>query len=214
MKASKVLFVRQFGPGKGKDQVPCDQFFAYQYANKFQRIKKRLFLKAGLTDQVFDEEFESVNLQQYELIVVQEMFSWNPLYVLRFLRERNRTCKLFYWLRNTLFIEKYGTGITPGNFKDFLNAQRNYIHENKHIDGFGSYGDIMIRDRKMYVAPTPFELTKGTAVLATLIVPDDLEPPPDFFCVGNLFRIEGDKLVSEYSFNLVTNELQIRTIKK
>lgn len=124
MKASKVLFVRQFGPGKGKDQVPCDQFFAYQYANKFQRIKKRLFLKAGLTDQVFDEEFESVNLQQYELIVVQEMFSWNPLYVLRFLRERNRTCKLFYWLRNTLFIEKYGTGITPGNFKDFLNAQK------------------------------------------------------------------------------------------
>ena len=97
---------------------------------------------------------------------------------------------------------------------DFLNAQRNYIHENKHIDGFGSYGDIMIRDRKMYVAPTPFELTKGTAGLATLIVPDDLEPPPDFFCVGNLFRIEGDKLVSEYSFNLVTNELQIRTIKK
>lgn len=124
MKASKVLFVRQFGPGKGKDQVPCDQFFAYQYANKFQRIKKRLFLKAGLTDQVFDEEFESVNLQQYELIVVQEMFSWNPLYVLRFLRTQNKTCKLFYWLRNTLFIEKYRTGITPGNFKDFLNAQK------------------------------------------------------------------------------------------
>lgn len=123
MNASKVLFVSQFGPGEEKDQRPCDQFFAYQYANKFQRIKKRLFLKAGLTDRVFDEEFESVNLQQYELIVVQEMFSWNPLYVLRFLRTQNKTCKLFYWLRNTLFIEKYGTGITPQNIKNFLDAQ-------------------------------------------------------------------------------------------
>jgi aminoglycoside phosphotransferase len=37
---------------------------------------------------------------------------------------------------------------------DFLNADHNYIHENKSVKGFGSYGDIMIRDRKMYVAPT------------------------------------------------------------
>ena len=31
---------------------------------------------------------------------------------------------------------------------DFLNADHEYLHENKHIRGFGSYGDIMIRDRK------------------------------------------------------------------
>jgi hypothetical protein len=32
---------------------------------------------------------------------------------------------------------------------DFLNADHNYVHKNKSIRGFGSYGDIMIRDRKM-----------------------------------------------------------------
>ena len=53
---------------------------------------------------------------------------------------------------------------------DFLNANHEYVHENKHITGFGSYGDVMIRDRKMYVAPTPFALTDGTAGQRTLII--------------------------------------------
>ena len=35
---------------------------------------------------------------------------------------------------------------------DFLNADHDYVHKNKSVKGFGSYGDIMIRDRKMYVA--------------------------------------------------------------
>lgn len=38
---------------------------------------------------------------------------------------------------------------------DFLNADHDYVHKNRSIKGFGSYGDIMIRDRKMYVAPSP-----------------------------------------------------------
>jgi hypothetical protein len=37
---------------------------------------------------------------------------------------------------------------------DFLNADHEYAHKNKNVKGFGSYGDIMIRDRKMYVAPS------------------------------------------------------------
>ena len=36
---------------------------------------------------------------------------------------------------------------------DFLNADHEYVHENKNVKGFGTYGDIMVRDRKMYVAP-------------------------------------------------------------
>ena len=72
---------------------------------------------------------------------------------------------------------------------DFLNAQRDYVHKNKHIKGFGAYGDIMIRDRKMYVVPTPFALTKGTAGLATLILPEEYEVPAEFKCVGELSRI-------------------------
>jgi hypothetical protein len=33
---------------------------------------------------------------------------------------------------------------------DFLNADHEYVHKNKSVKAFGSYGDILIRDRKMY----------------------------------------------------------------
>jgi len=46
---------------------------------------------------------------------------------------------------------------------DFLNADHKYVHENKSVKSFGSYGDILIRDRKMYVVPTPFKLVEGVA---------------------------------------------------
>src|ERR1700761_7674239 len=51
---------------------------------------------------------------------------------------------------------------------DFLNADHQYEHENKSIRGFGSYGDLMIRDRKMYVVPTPFALARNLAHHFTL----------------------------------------------
>ena len=54
---------------------------------------------------------------------------------------------------------------------DFLNADHEYTHKNKNVKGFGSYGDIMIRDRKMYVVPTPFHLAEGVAHRQTLILP-------------------------------------------
>ncbi len=57
----------------------------------------------------------------------------------------------------------------------FLNADNNYVHQNKSFQSFGSYGDIRIRDRKMYVAPTPFALAKGTAHHRTLILPSNME---------------------------------------
>lgn len=91
---------------------------------------------------------------------------------------------------------------------EFLNAQHDYVHKNKHISGFGTYGDIMIRDRKMYVVPTPFSLTEGTAGLATLILPESYTAPDGYICVGSLSRIEGDKLVVGYSFDLRTNEIK------
>ena len=54
---------------------------------------------------------------------------------------------------------------------DFLNADHDYVHKNRSFRGFGSYGDLLVRDRKMYVAPTPFALTEGTTGQHTLIVP-------------------------------------------
>lgn len=95
---------------------------------------------------------------------------------------------------------------------DFLNADHEYVHKNKSVKGFGTYGDIMIRDRKMYVAPTPFALTEGTTGLMTLIIPASIDPDPRFEAVGNLTRVESDSLVVGYTFDLRTNDLKAEKI--
>lgn len=95
---------------------------------------------------------------------------------------------------------------------DFLNADHNYVHKNKSVKGFGTYGDIMIRDRKMYVAPTPFALTEGTTGLNTLIIPETIDPDPRFQEVGRLTRVESETLVIGYTFDLRTNELKAEKV--
>ena len=95
---------------------------------------------------------------------------------------------------------------------DFLNADHEYVHQNKSAKGFGTYGDIMIRDRKMYVAPTPFALTSGTTGLITLIVPEAWEIPGNFREVGRLLRTEAAELVVAYRFDLRTNELAVERV--
>ena len=92
---------------------------------------------------------------------------------------------------------------------DFLNANHEYVHENKHIIGFGSYGDVMIRDRKMYVAPTPYALTEGVAGQRTLILPSDDEGLVDegLERFGELVRVETDRLLIGYSANLRDNTI-------
>jgi hypothetical protein len=97
---------------------------------------------------------------------------------------------------------------------DFLNADHDYIHKNKSFRGFGSYGDLLVRDRKMYVAPTPFALTEGTTGQHTLIVPagytiDDPRVDP----AGELVRVETAELVVGYSFDLMANTLEPKLIQ-
>jgi hypothetical protein len=70
----------------------------------------------------------------------------------------------------------------------------------------------MIRDRKMYVAPTPFALTEGTTGLATLIIPESMAPDPRFREVGRLSRVEAGTLVVGYTFDLRTNTLHAERI--
>lgn len=90
----------------------------------------------------------------------------------------------------------------------FLNADHNYVHKNDSFRGFGSYGDILIRDRKMYVVPTPFALMDGTAGLSTLIVPRGTVVDNDGLVkVGDLVRTEVAEVVSSYEFDLNSNEL-------
>ena len=78
--------------------------------------------------------------------------------------------------------------------------------------GFGTYGDLMIRDRKMYVVPTPFRIADGLAHHRTLILPADQAPGDDFTEVGELVRREADELVAAYTFDLRTNDLEIKTM--
>lgn len=90
----------------------------------------------------------------------------------------------------------------------FLNSDSDYVHKNKSFRGFGSYGDIMIRDRKMYVVPTPYYLVDGTVGKFTLIVPDDFPTPSDdLIYLGDLERREVSKKVVGYNFDLETNEI-------
>jgi hypothetical protein len=90
---------------------------------------------------------------------------------------------------------------------DFLNADHEYRHKNKNVKGFGSYGDIMIRDRKMYVLPTPFHLVEGTAHQRTLVLPAEVKPGKGFIHAGALTRVEAGHFIVGYSFDLETNEI-------
>jgi hypothetical protein len=95
---------------------------------------------------------------------------------------------------------------------DFLNADHEYLHQNKSVKGFGSYGDIMIRDRKMYVVPTPFRLVEGAAHHNTLILPTEAKTGREFVEVGQLCRKETGELIVGYSFNLQSNEIVPRKV--
>lgn len=95
---------------------------------------------------------------------------------------------------------------------DFLNADHDYVHENKPVRGFGSYGDILIRDRKMYVVPTPFALASGLVGMRTLILPAGYEVPEGFAKVGDLVRREAEELVVAYDFDLRTNEIRAHKV--
>lgn len=96
---------------------------------------------------------------------------------------------------------------------DFLNADHDYVHKNKSVKGFGCYGDIMIRDRKMYVAPTPYALVDGLIGTRTLIVPESLPVPSGFNVVGEIVRKEVKHIVVGYQFDLEKNEISATKVK-
>ncbi len=90
---------------------------------------------------------------------------------------------------------------------NFLNARHDYIHENKSFRGFGSYGDILVRDRKMYVAPTPFGLLDGIDRQVTLLLLAGEKVDDRFRLVGEIERVETQKAIVKYTFDLKTNDL-------
>src|ERR1051326_6841239 len=70
----------------------------------------------------------------------------------------------------------------------------------------------MIRDRKMYVAPTPFGLVNGVAHTLTLLLPTDWTVPDDLVAVGDLTRREAERLIVGYDFDLRTNILEPHSV--
>jgi len=94
----------------------------------------------------------------------------------------------------------------------FLNTDNTYVHMNKSFRGFGSYGDILVRDRKMYVAPTPFALVEGIAHRRTLILPYDMPVDEDMQEIATLTRQEVKQMVIGYNFDLQTNEMDIKIV--
>jgi hypothetical protein len=86
------------------------------------------------------------------------------------------------------------------------------MHKNRHVKGFGAYGDVMIRDRKMYVAPTPFGLLSGVAHTQTLILPEGFVSADELQRVGRLVSREAATLVIGYKFDLRTNDLLLDAI--
>lgn len=92
---------------------------------------------------------------------------------------------------------------------DFLNPMRGYVHLNKNIPTFGAYGDIKIRDRKMYVVRTPYDIANGLAGQRTLVLPASDRVPEGMVAVGELERVEAAKVAVGYEFDLRTNELVV-----
>jgi len=90
---------------------------------------------------------------------------------------------------------------------DFLNAEHNYIHKNKSVKGFGSYGGFLTGNRKRYIAPTPYSLIVGVAHNQTLILPVDFPADSTLRSVGELVREEPEKLIVGYAFSRQANTM-------
>lgn len=103
--------------------------------------------------------------------------------------------------------ESYGVTDLVICHGDFLNAMHDYVHKNRSVKGFGRYGDIFIRDRKMYRVPTPYALAEGVEGRHTVIVPTGRRPPEHLVQVGDLERHEAERMLVSYAFDLRTNEI-------
>jgi hypothetical protein len=90
---------------------------------------------------------------------------------------------------------------------DFLNVGGASQGTNGARKRFESWGGMLASGRKMYVSPTPFSLTVGTAHQQTLILPTRSRVDTRLRQVGRLTRREPKKLVAGYTFDPNANTL-------
>ena len=93
---------------------------------------------------------------------------------------------------------------------DLLDPHGWYRHQNRSFWGFGAFGDIQIRDRKMYVARTPYSILSGIKSQCTLILPS-VYAAPGLCHVGGFVRREADHMITGYEFDMLSNTLTTKT---
>jgi hypothetical protein len=89
----------------------------------------------------------------------------------------------------------------------FINPGPAVVSPNKSIRGFGGYGDILIRNRRMYVPPTPYALARGAEGTRTLIAPAGIDVGAGLEEVGHLVRLEGDRRLVGYRVDIESGDL-------
>ena len=92
----------------------------------------------------------------------------------------------------------------------FLNAGPGFVADNQSMRVMGSYGHILLRDRKMYVPQSPYRLLTNLRGHCTLILPADMTPPKgsSFATVGAFERRESEQILVGYRADLVRNSLE------
>lgn len=124
MKKQKVLIVRQFEDSRRNFQNIYEEAMIYPYTSTWDRKWKRFLFKFNLRKNWLAESFKNLEIDDYDLIIIEELFSYNPIDVIQYIRKQNSHCHILYWMRNTWFAEKYGTGITEKNIQQFLHKQK------------------------------------------------------------------------------------------
>lgn len=103
----------------------------------------------------------------------------------------------------------YDLVICPGSLFSIVGCN----YENSSLKDYGSYGDMMIRNRQMFVPPTPWKIVEGLEGKMSLIVPEDHaleEGDPhyeEFVKISEVNRVETKELVSSYNVDLINNTI-------
>lgn len=125
MNRDRILLIRQFDKAQKALNTDClTEACIDQYRAKLTRNFKRWLIRHNKGNWVFGHELSSEVMRHKKLIIVEEIFSWNPLYFLEYLHKKYPQAHIIYWLRNTLFAEDYHTGITSDNIQQFLKMQK------------------------------------------------------------------------------------------
>jgi hypothetical protein len=94
---------------------------------------------------------------------------------------------------------------------DLVDPSRDYEHKNRSFKTFGRYGDIMIRDRKMYVPKTAQGILSGLDDEFTLVLPASTGELPGLSIINTIVRREVRELVLRYEFHFASNSLTTET---